>query len=212
MVSDHGLLRLFYDNSHCVAEGKLWRTYQPSPKKLVKWKERGIRTVINLRGSGNAGHYILEEDACKELDLALVNFQVYSREAPTVKILTGAKALFDTIEYPAVMHCKSGADRTGVMGVLYHFLHEKKSLDEAMAQLSFRYGHIKQGKTGVIDYFFDTYKEYARAHNIALDDQDAFLHWAETELDPKKIKENFMAKGRTTWWGRLLTEQILHRE
>ncbi|HOP20355.1 MAG TPA: hypothetical protein PK585_09755, partial [Amphiplicatus sp.] len=50
MIGDHGLVRLFYDNTHEVVPGKLWRSYQPSPAKLARWKERGVKTVVNLRG------------------------------------------------------------------------------------------------------------------------------------------------------------------
>ena len=44
------------------------------------------------------------------------------------------------------MHCKSGADRAGIVAVMYKLLHEKAPFEEAVEQLSFKYGHIKQGK------------------------------------------------------------------
>ena len=62
MLGDHGALRLLYDNTHEVAPGKLWRTYQPSPKKLAQWKDRGVKTVVNLRGDKPSGFYFLEEE------------------------------------------------------------------------------------------------------------------------------------------------------
>jgi len=208
MWEDHGVLRLFYDNSHEIIPGKLWRSYQPSPEKLEKWRARGIRTIINLRGETCAGHYVLEKEACKILGLTLINFRVYSREAPSKDVLRGIRYLFSGLEYPAMMHCKSGADRTGVMGTLYLFLVEGMPLDRAMEQLSFKYGHIRQGKTGVIDYAFEQYIHYAKTNNFALDDHDQFFHWVEHEYDPAAIKQEFLG----TWWGRFLTERLLRRE
>ena len=35
--------------------------------------------------------------------------------------------MFETIEYPAVMHCKSGADRAGIMAALYLILKKEIS-------------------------------------------------------------------------------------
>jgi len=208
MIGDHGVLRLFYDNTHEIDPGRLWRTYQPSPARLRRWQEKGIRTVINLRGETPAGHYMLEREACERLGMTLIDFRVFSREAPTREIIYGARDLFSTLEYPAIMHCKSGADRAGMMAVLYQFLHQGKPLDVARRQLSWRFGHVRHGKTGVIDFAFDLYKDYAYNNAIALDDRAAFLRWIDGDYDPAAIKSSFMS----TWWGRILTEKILRRE
>ena len=208
MLGDHGLLRKFYRNSHEVAPGKLWRTYQPSPADLKRWKERGVRTIVNLRGDKPSGFYFLEEEACRKLGLELVTFRLYSRDAPSKDILHGVRRLFDEITYPAVIHCKSGADRAGLMATLYLFFHEGAPLDKAMEQLSFRYGHVKQGKTGVIDYAFEQYINYAKANDKSLSSVDDFFAWVDTVYDPAATKENFLG----SWWGNFLTEKVLRRE
>ena len=208
MLGDHGVLRKFYDNTHPVAPGKLWRTYQPSPVDLKRWKDRGIKTVINLRGDKPTGFYLLEEEACEKLGLNLISFRAFSRDAPSKELLHGARALFSQIDYPAIMHCKSGADRAGLMATLYLFLHEGISLNEARDQLTFKYGHVKQGKTGVIDYAFDLYTQYAREKGIALNDIDAFFHWVDNKYDPIETKRAFKPKP----WGSFLTEVVFRRE
>ena len=205
---DHGFVRAVYDNTHIVAPGKVWRTYQPGPAKLKSWKKRGVRTIVNLRGSKPSGPLFLETEACRALGLALVNFRVFSREAPSPEILHGARKLFSEIEYPAVLHCKSGADRVGLMSALYLFFAEGEPLDKALDHLSLRYGHIRQGKTGVIDFAFDAYLAHAAANNIALDDVEAFFVWIDDSYDHVEMKKAFKAN----WWGALLTEKILRRE
>lgn len=208
MLEDHGLLRLAYDNTHEISPGRMWRTYQPSPAQLRRWRERGVKTIVNLRGDNSSGRFFLEEEACATLGLKLVSFKVYSREAPSKETLFGARRLFDEIDYPALMHCKSGADRAGLMSTLYLFLHERRPLNEALAQLGFRYGHVRHGKTGVIDRAFADYLAYAGARGIDLSDIEAFFKWVETDYDPAAVKAAFMS----TWWGNLLTERILRRE
>ena len=208
MLGDHGLLRKIYNNTHEISPGKMWRSYQPSPADLKKWKACGVRTIINLRGDNPGGRYFLEEEACKELDLKFVTFRVFSREAPSRDALHGARKLFEEIEYPAMMHCKSGADRAGLMSVLYLFFHEGAPLDRALEQLSFKYGHVKQGKTGVIDYAFARYVDYANETGKSLSSVADFFAWVDSDYDPKALKTQF----RSTGWGSLLTEHILRRE
>ena len=106
------------------------------------------------------------------------------------------------------MHCKSGADRAGLMATLYLFFHEGVPLDHALGQLTFRYGHVKAGKTGVIDEAFAQYLAHARAHGIALDDVDAFFSWVDGPYDPVATKKNF----KPTGFGNFLTEIVLRRE
>lgn len=208
MLGDHGLLRKFYRNTHEVAPGKLWRSYQPSPADLKRWEARGVKTIINLRGDKPSGFYFLEEEACQKLGLELYTFRLFSRDAPSKEILHGAKRLFENIAYPAVIHCKSGADRAGLMATLYLFFQEGAPLNTAMKQLSFRYGHVKQGKTGVIDYAFEQYIEHAKANDKSLSSVEDFFEWVDNVYDPMKTKETFLS----SWWGNFLTERVLRRE
>ncbi len=208
MLGDHGALRKLYDNSHEVAPGKLWRSYQPSPSDLERWKARGVRTVVNLRGDKPSGFLFLEQEACARLDLELITLRAWSREAPPKAFLHEARDLFAGIDYPALIHCKSGADRAGLAATLFLFLQEGRPLDDAMEQLSFRYGHVRQGKTGVIDAAFNAYIAHARAHGIALDNVDAFFDWVDNAYDPAQIKRDF----RGTLWARIMSDVVLRRE
>ena len=83
------------------------------PHQLAWFAERGVRTVINLRGGREHGSWQLQKDACDRLGLDLVEFVVRSREAPDRDTVLGAKDFFAGLQYPAVIHCKSGADRAG---------------------------------------------------------------------------------------------------
>lgn len=205
---DHAVLRALYDNSHEIAPG-VFRSFQPSPAHLERWAKRGVRTVVNVRGDKPSAALFLEEEACEKLGLKLVNFRLFSREAPSTEALQGLRALFKRIEYPALFHCKSGADRVGLAAAMYLFMRGGAPLDVALEQLSLRYGHIRAGKTGVIDAAFDRYLDHAREANIPLTDVDAFVRWTESSAyDPARIKAEHQGK----WWGNLLTERLLRRE
>ncbi len=200
---DHAYLRLPFQNAHWV-DADLIRTNQPWPFQLKWWRDRGVNTVINLRGGGyETSFYVLERDACRRLGLTLVDFAVSSREAPSRAQVAAAKTLFETVKYPAVVHCKSGADRAGIMSVLYAHMKMGLPLREALRELSLRHLHVRQGLTGVLDYTFALYFQEGEPQGLS------FAQWVETDAyDPAAIKASFRA-GRI---GSLVTERLLRRE
>ena len=101
-----------------------------------------------------------------------------------------------------LVHCKSGADRVGLMSVLYLYLKEGVPLAEAKQQLSLRFGHFSQADTGVLDRVFDSYLEHNARQPIA------FLEWVDTVYDPVELKRSFRASG----WAPQLVDHVLRRE
>lgn len=202
-LGDHGFLRVAFSNLHQISP-EMWRANQPSPKQVLKYaRDLDIRTIINLRGPTTRGFYLLEKEACAQAGIDLVDFQMFSRDPPTVEKVFGARDLFEQIRYPALMHCKSGADRAGIMAVLYKLLREKVSYPEAIEQLSGKYLHVRQGKTGVLDAFFEAYANYNQGR--AAEDWKPFLDWVAEDYDRMAIKEAFRQKlGRGFQLDRLL--------
>ncbi|WP_247887425.1 sulfur transferase domain-containing protein [Azospirillum sp. SYSU D00513] len=198
---DHACFRLIYSNTYRVAPD-LYRASQPSPSQIRQAAALGIRTVLNLRGRRDCASYLMETEACRQQGLTLIDFPIGSREAPKRENLLRAKELFDTIEYPALLHCKSGADRAGFMSVFYLLAHEGLPVEEAMKQLSWRYGHFKQAKTGILDHFFDSYAAYNAKHPIP------FMEWVERVYDPAELKATF----RSGELADTLVDRVLKRE
>lgn len=199
---DHAYLRLRFSNAHWVSD-ELLRTNQPWPFQLAKWKAAGIKTIVNLRGGFDASFHALEKDACEKLGLTLVDFTITSREVPSRARVHGAKALFETLEYPALMHCKSGADRAGIMSVFYLHFRKGVPIRQALEQLSLKYLHVKAGKTGVLDYTFERYLTEGEPQG------QSFLEWVDSPAyDEAAIKADF----RSNMWGRLLTDGLVKRE
>ncbi len=199
---DHAYLRLQFSNAHWVSD-ELLRTNQPWPFQLAKWKAAGIKTIVNLRGGFDASFHALERDACEKLGLTLVDFTITSREVPSRARVHGAKALFENLEYPALMHCKSGADRAGIMSVFYLHFRKGVPIRQALEQLSLKYLHVKAGKTGVLDYTFERYLVQGEPKG------QTFLEWVDSPAyDEAAIKADF----RSNMWGRVLTDGLVKRE
>ena len=198
---DHAFLRVWWQNAHWISDEML-RTNQPWPFQIRARARAGIKTIINLRGGFGTAFHQLEREACARAGVTLENWTVTSRGAPTLEQVRGAKALFERIAYPALMHCKSGADRAGLMSVLYLHFRKGEPIDKAMRMLGLRYGHVRQGMTGVIDHFFEEYLAHGASKGLSL------IEWMERDYDPVKLKAEF----RAGWWGTLLVDKILRRE
>ncbi len=199
---DHGFLRLKFSNLHKISD-EMWRSNQPSPRQIEDHARiRGIRSIINLRGKSPKGYYLLEKEACDKFGIKLIDFQLFSRELPPKQKIYEARSLFQSIAYPALMHCKSGSDRAGMMSLLYKLLREEVDFEEASEQLSFKYLHIRYGKTGVLDAFVEAYQR------DSAETSNSFLDWVEKEYDPIEIKKNFLKE----FHARFNLSEILARE
>ena len=200
MVKDHGVLRLRWHNLHQIDEN-MWRSNQPTPGRLQAARDAGIKTIINLRGPRNDGGWRLEAEACDRLGLKLVDFTARSRAAPDKQMLHDTRELFASITGPSLLHCKSGADRAGIMSALYVLIRQGRPAAEALQQLSFKYLHVKQAKTGLLDRFLEAYIPY-EAEGMA------FFDWVDNIYDPEALQAEFMAEG----WANRLVDDILRRE
>ena len=198
---DHGIFRMAYANRHRLS-ADAWRSSQPAPHDIRALARRGVKTILNLRGDRDCGSYRLEAQACRKYGIRLVDFSVKSRQAPAKRVFHDAKTLFDSIEYPMMLHCKSGADRAGLMSVLYMILKENVPVEQARRQLSLRFGHIRQADTGVLDFVFDSYLAHNRRVPIA------FLDWIDAHYDDKAMSKNFKAKT----WANLMVNGVMRRE
>jgi uncharacterized protein (TIGR01244 family) len=200
IFKDHGFLRLCWHNQHQIAD-HVWRSNQPGPGRIAKLGEQGIKTIINLRGPRDDGGWQLESEACKKAGITLLDFTARSRAAPSKDMLHDARALFAAAEKPLLMHCKSGADRAGLMAALYMLVAEQQPASIAMQQLAWKYGHVKAAKTGLLDAFFAAYLPYEQ-------DGMPFYEWIDTIYDPDDLAQRFTAQG----WAVRLTDTILRRE
>tara|TARA_B100000674_G_C37800732_1_gene896318 strand:- start:430 stop:1101 length:672 start_codon:yes stop_codon:yes gene_type:complete len=200
LILDHGFLRIWWHNFHKV-DNYLWRSNQPTPGRIEDAYKKGIKTIINLRGVRNDGGWQLEAEACKKFGLKLIDFTARSRAVPDKEMIYAAKKLFSSIEYPALIHCKSGADRAGIMSALYLIIVKNLPVSTAIKELSIRYGHIKYAKTGLLDHFLLEFKKYQN-------EGVSFFDWIEKHYDPTTIESKF----KTSRFANYFVNNLLNRE
>lgn len=126
-----------------VIPGQLYRSAQPSAEDIAHYaKEYGIKTIVNLRGQGKSAWYREEVAAARAAGIRLIDFKMSARRDLPWERAQELIALMKDAPKPILIHCKSGADRTGLVSVIY--LNQIAGVDEETAewQLSLRFGHI----------------------------------------------------------------------
>ena len=184
IIKDHGFLRFCYNNFHKIDEN-LYRSNMPTPSRIRDYRKLGIKTIVNLRGVRKDGGWLLENEACGKYNIKLIDFRARSRAAPEKEMIFKAEKLFNSIKYPALIHCKSGADRAGLAAALYLIYKRNYSLKEASRELNFKHLHIKYTKTGILDHFFS---ELIRKGVYKKSD---FIMWLNNNYDKETLKNNF---------------------
>jgi len=97
---------------------------------------------------------------------------------PPVSELRYLVRVLDRSEYPILLHCKQGIDRTGLVSALVLLLYTDADLAVARRQLGLSYGHLAVGRTAYMLRFFDLYEDWldGRAHT-----RERFRQWVEHE-------------------------------
>lgn len=183
---DHGILRTFWTNFDSVAPG-VYRSNHPDHARLIRYRDMGIKAVLNLRGTNTKAPYLLEAESCAELGLELHSISLRARDPAARDDVLGLFAAFDRIPRPFVMHCKSGADRAGMASAFY-LLDQGASVSAARRHLSLRYLHLKFTRTGVQDHMLDVYENRLRDGPISIRD------WVRDEYDPEALAAGFAKK------------------
>jgi protein tyrosine/serine phosphatase len=185
---DHAIFRLVWSNLAPVVPGRIYRCNHPTPVRLRRMvRQLGIRTLINLRGKTQSGSDALSRDAAQAFGLEFHDMAFESRGAPQRDRILRLHGIYQSMQTPAVMHCKSGADRAGLAAGLM-ILFAGGTAADALRQLSLRFGHIRQAKTGILDAFFLLYQREAEGRK-------PFLDWVRQDYDEAELRRDFHANG-----------------
>ncbi|MFN4258889.1 MAG: tyrosine-protein phosphatase [Gemmataceae bacterium] len=153
-------------NLHEVIPGQFYRSAQLSSGKLERVVARhGIRTVLNLRGRCVMHDwYIRQCQTTHRLNICQEDVCLSARRLPPIHEIRYLLRVLDRAEKPILIHCRRGADRTGVASVMAILLYTEGTLDDARRQLGPYYGHVRVSKAAYCDEFFDLYEDWLRRH------------------------------------------------
>jgi hypothetical protein len=173
---------LLGSNLHTVIPGKVYRGAQPTAAALERIvRAYNIRTIVNLRGCSSPLPWYLDEGrVAQRRGIGLEDISFSAIHLPSVGELRTLLEVLDRTEYPIFLHCRHGADRTGLAAAIVLALQDDVPYAQARRELGLYYGHLSFGRTGMLDRFFDLYEDWLHAsgqeHNPA-----RFRHWMLNE-------------------------------
>jgi protein tyrosine/serine phosphatase len=130
-----------------LAEG-LYRGGQPTQKGFQFLKEKGIKTIINLRAEDNSEQALVEKLGMKYIRIAIPEVRPWS-QIPQGAIAKYFELVNNPENYPIFFHCRRGADRTGFLAAVYRMALQgwdaKKAYNEARdIGMRWYFGALKQ--------------------------------------------------------------------
>jgi protein tyrosine phosphatase (PTP) superfamily phosphohydrolase (DUF442 family) len=132
------------NNFHVVSPGKVYRSGQMNAGALNRAiTGHGIKTIINLRGSSaDKEWYQAETNTAALLGAQHYDFALSAGQEVSDAAMEQILGVLQTAPKPVLIHCKNGADRSGLVGALYLYRIEGASADAADRQLTVFYGHV----------------------------------------------------------------------
>lgn len=151
---------------------------------------QGIASILNLRGgSQNDAWYAHEIAASQHRGIDFYDVSLRHDRRPSRSELLALLDLFDRCRYPLLIHCKSGADRTGLVSGLY--LMAKRGVPPQQAERAFtiRHSHIPLLGPERLHEPFREYADWLKAHKMTHSPQVlrqwvATAYISEPEIEP----------------------------
>lgn len=143
-------------NFHTTRKGVLYRSGQPRGLGLEFVKLYGIRTLINLRRPDRDG--IPEEKAfAAKNGLRFYNFSIGSSTAEIDKTVKRFLAIVaDKSNWPILVHCSRGKERSGVLSAIYRIEHDRWSNEDALEE-TYRLG-LERGHMPIPENYIKNYR------------------------------------------------------
>lgn len=187
LIVDDGWVREFLLSNFHPITARAFRSGQPSPRHLRKRiQQHGIRSIVNLRGYDPENPMLqLEEAICAEMNVELIHLRMLSRALPSLETLEQAHHILQRIPFPTWFHCKSGADRAGLMSALYLHWIEGVPIGETHQLQLWPFFHYRWAKTGLLDHFLEAYQAHAETQ------PDTLLEWARKHYDREQLTKQF---------------------
>jgi hypothetical protein len=172
-------------NFGTVQPGRIYRSGQMPRQTLERTvREHHIKTVLNLRGSNRVDGWYRDEvsatnrEGATQLDIAMSSCVWMSRAQLGALIES-----LDTAEYPILIHCAWGSERTGLVSAFAELLRPGSTIEEARAQFSLGYLFVRINDGKVMAEHLDQYENWLLARKLT-HSPAIFRRWAKDGFVP----------------------------
>jgi len=168
-----------------VQPGRIYRSGQMPATALARTlRANRIKTVLNLRGSNATDTWYHDEVAATnaagatQVDVAMSSC-IWMSRAQLRRLIQA----LDTAEYPILIHCAWGSERTGLVSAFAELLRPGSTLDDARAQFSIRHLFVRVNDGKVMAQHLDQYETWLRTNGMK-HDPATFHRWVDQGFKP----------------------------
>jgi protein tyrosine phosphatase (PTP) superfamily phosphohydrolase (DUF442 family) len=172
-------------NFATVRPGRIYRSGQLRAADLGRIvRDHRIKTVLNLRGSHPDQPWYRAERSttlaagATQIDMAMSSCEWMSRDQARILV-----RVLDTCEYPLLIHCWRGAERTGWVSAISELLRPGSTLDDARGQFALKYLFVRAGDGALMLDHLERYEQSLRARDEA-HTPDRFRRWMDAGYQP----------------------------
>lgn len=150
-------------NFHSILAGEAYRSGQLNYEEFVHYiREYNIKSILNLRGTNKGSDWYEEElAATTRMHVKLLDYGISANKDVPDPDIEALMTIIRDAPKPILIHCKGGADRSGLMAALYLYS-SGRTAEDASGQLSLTYGHIAFWNT--TEAMDRTFWRYVGAH------------------------------------------------
>jgi protein-tyrosine phosphatase len=168
--------RFIAANFHTVVAGDLYRSAAPSAGQLETWiAEYELRTVLNLRDDRA---FDRESTRVRRAGLNYLHLPFSDRVLPERQEFLALVDTLAQLEGPLLIHCRAGADRTGVVAAIAAMSRHDWDVERAVRQLGPRFLHFHSSENAVEGVLL-RYREYCRQQHRSCGGYAEFRAWLE---------------------------------
>jgi protein tyrosine/serine phosphatase len=136
-------LHFLYFNFHVVVPGEAYRSAQPSPTFLETIVQQNhLRSILKFNREVESSWSEKEFAEAKKLGVEIFYIPIGVSELPTRPDMIHIISAIDHAPRPILVHCKTGADRTGLASVLLAMQAGASFQAARDSQLRLRFGHV----------------------------------------------------------------------
>jgi protein tyrosine phosphatase (PTP) superfamily phosphohydrolase (DUF442 family) len=138
------LMRPWLDgNVGVVAPGLVIRSAQPTTQLVRLIQDHRLQSILNLRGgSSKEPWYAAEVRTAEASGVSFFDLPLNATRRPTRRELLLLIDVLDRCPYPLLIHCKAGADRTGLASALYLMQRRGESPGQASRAFTLVHSHL----------------------------------------------------------------------
>ena len=179
-------------NLGTIEPDRVYRSAQLTPAQLINVVGRHhIKTILNLRGS-NPDQSWFNQEVSTAMDCGVnhVSIPVASDQWLSHEQVETLLQVLDNAEYPMLVHCEFGAERTGLVSAIIALLRPKSTLQDGYSQFTAAHMFlpIKDGLVmlGHIQKYESWLKASGKIHEPA-----QFCQWLKEIYTPEKPSREY---------------------